>query len=596
MNPSVALPLESAREPGARSGGIKLLLSALRAQRRGALFGVLAGVSWTLVKLSIPILVRRGIDLGIRSGDGHALALIVAEILALGLLGACLAGLRRYFGISVAARVEADLRARLFVHVLRLDLAFHARTPAGELVSRSASDLQQIQQPFVNIPLTVSNAVMLTGATLLLVRVDPTLATIALSPALSIFFVARQFNAQLGPRAQRLQQAIGALASQLQESLAGIRAIKGLGLEPVERARVNEQGERTYAASLKLNETRAAFLPMMEFLLAAGMVGVLWVGGQRVAAGSLTVGELVQFNYYLLMLIGPLRIAGTTLAQFQRAFVSATLIDSLLALNATIAHRETAAEPVPASTPAASAGGAAIRFERVEFGYIGARPLLGSLDLHIAPGETVALVGATGSGKTTLASLIARFHDVTRGRVTFDGVDVRDLPLQALRASVGMVFEDALLFSGSIRDNIAFAVPDAGDEAVERAARAAGAHDFIVELQGGYAASVGERGLRLSGGQRQRIALARALLTNPRVLVLDAATSAVDAGKEDEIREALARVMRGRTTILVAHRAATLRLADRVLVLEAGRIVASGPHETLIEQSKAYRTILAAHS
>jgi ATP-binding cassette subfamily B protein len=585
--------------PTTQGSGASLIFSALRAQHRPALFGVLAGMAWSVAKLTAPALVRRGIDRGIRAAEPRQLALAVAGLLLVGVVQAGLAGFRRYFAISLAARVEADLRARLFVHVLGLDLAFHARTPAGQLVSRCASDLQQIQQPFASVPMTVSNLVMLTGASALLVRVDPTLAVVALTPALLIFLVARTFTIQLGPRAQRLQGSIGALAGMLQEAISGIRAIKGLGLEPVERGRVRAQAEQTYQAALRLNETRSVFMPLIEFLPALGLVGVLWFGGQRVAAGTLTVGQLVQFNYYLLMLVGPLRITGITVAQFQRASVSASLIQSLLAIRPTIADAQHALPSRPTNGGARvealrAPGGGEVLFESVDFGYGEGNLLLRGLELRILAGETVALVGGTGSGKTTLTALIARFYDVATGRVTLDGVDVRQMRLSELRASVGMVFEDALLFSGSIRDNIAFGAPGARDADIERAARAAGAHDFIALQDAGYETLVGERGLSLSGGQRQRVALARALLTNPRVLVLDAATSAVDAAKEDEIREALGRVMHDRTTILIAHRAATLRLADRVLLLDGGRIAASGSHDELLQQSALYRKILAS--
>lgn len=592
---SAGIALELSPSP-AKGSGSRLLFETLRNQWRPALFGVCSGIAWSFAKLSAPALVRHGIDFGIRARDMRQLTSAVVGLLVVGFVQAALAGFRRYFAISLAARVEAYLRARLFVHVLRLDLGFHARTPAGQLVSRCASDLQQIQQPFASVPMTVSNAVMLIGSSFLLVHIDPLLAFVALTPALLIFLVARQFTAQLGPRAQRLQRAVGALAGMIQEAISGIRAIKGLGLEPIERERVRSQAERAYEDAIGMNETRASFMPLIELLPAVGLVGVLWLGGQRVAAGSMTVGELVQFNYYLLMLVGPLRITGITVAQFQRAAVSAELIQGLLATRATIgdSYRPRPSEPRPRAIALTPPGGGEVVFEGVEFGYGAGPSLLRHLDLHIRAGETVALVGATGSGKTTLTALLARFYDVRAGRVLLDGVDVKGMPLSALRASVGMVFEDALLFTGTIRDNIAFGVPQASAAEVERAARVAGAHDFIVELDEGYDALVGERGLSLSGGQRQRISLARALLTNPRVLVLDSATSAVDASKEDEIRGSLGRVMRERTTILIAHRAATLRLADRVLLLDDGQIVASGSHDQLLAENALYRTVLAS--
>ncbi|HYQ46542.1 MAG TPA: ABC transporter ATP-binding protein [Polyangiaceae bacterium] len=587
--------------PRVRGTGAELLLSALRAQHRPALLGVSAGIAWSLAKLTAPTLVRRGIDLGIGGRNSRELQAVVVALLLVGALQAALAGFRRYFAISLAARVEAHLRARLFMHVLRLDLAFHARRPAGELVSRCASDLQQIQQPFASVPMTVSNAVMLLGSAILLVHTNPLLAFVALTPALLVFLVARKFTVRLGPRAQGLQRAVADLASMIQEGISGIRAIKGLGLERVERERVRLQAEHAYRAALRMNETRSTFMPLIEFLPALGLVAVLWFGGRAVAAGSMTVGQLVQFNYYLLMLVGPLRITGITVAQFQRAAVSAELIQSLLSTNAAIADTSHATStPVAIHNGASRAqaltppGGGEVVFADVDFGYEVGEPLLRRLDLHIRAGETVALVGATGSGKTTLTALIARFYDVNSGRVLLDGVDVRQLPLRKLRANVGMVFEDALLFTGSIRDNIAFGAPEARDSDIERAARAAGAHDFIVEQPEGYQSLVGERGLSLSGGQRQRIALARALLTSPRVLILDAATSAVDAAKEEEIRGALEIMLHDRTTILIAHRAATLRLADRVLLLEDGRITASGTHDELLQGSASYRKILAA--
>jgi ATP-binding cassette subfamily B protein len=582
---------------------VGVLLDAIRAHRGYALLGVGVGLAWSVGKLAAPVFIRRVLDLGIRDGNPGALGRAVASLLVIGVVGAALAGTRRYLAQSVAARIETDLRARLFSHLLRLDLGFHARWPAGQLVSRSATDLQQIQQPFVNIPITVSNAVMLLGATWLSLRIDPSLTLVALGPALLVFLVARRFTVRLGPRAHELQQSLGGLASTIEETIAGIRAIKGLGLESVERQRVGRQTEAVYSAAVHLNRVRARFMPMLELLPAVGLIGVLWFGGQRVLAGRMSVGSLVQVSYYVVMLVGPLRMTGVTVAQLQRAVVSADRIAALLAVSPRIAARVPGSSPpppLPLAGPEAGTGGE-IRFEEVEFGYGDDPPLLRGLELHVRAGETVALVGATGAGKSTLAALIARFYDVRAGRITLDGQDVRDLPLGALRASIGMVFEDAFLFSGSVRDNIAFSAgslaasaPGAAQADVEAAAVAAGAHDFIVGLEHGYDTRVGERGLSLSGGQRQRITLARALLANPRVLILDAATDAVDAAKEEEIRQALLQVRGGRTTIVVAHRPATLRLADRVLVLEGGRIAEAGTHAALLSRSARYRQILAS--
>ena len=597
-------PVERPRERG-RASGVKLLAETLRGYAGRAVAGIATGLAWTCCKLAVPVFLRRGLDLGIRAGDGAALRQAVLGIAIVAAIGAGLAGLRRYLAQSLAARLETDLRARLLAHLLRLDLAFHARSPAGYLVSRAVSDLQQIQQPFVNVPITVSNAVMFVGSLVALASIDPALAAVALGPTLGVFVVARWLTTLQGPRVRALQHALGALASTVEEAIAGIRSIKGLGLETVERARVQARSTDAYTAAMRINRVRATVMPVLDVLPALGLVAVLWFGGERVIDGRLTVGRLVQFNYYVLLLVNPLRMTGITIAQMQRALVSANAIAALLALSPTIVDPPHAQAPTPGPSgtpglavtrgPARSGQprGAEIRFESVDFAYADGKVVFRKLDLHIRAGETVAIAGATGSGKSTLLALLARFHDVRGGRVVVDGVDVRGSSIGELRVKLGMVFEDPFLFSGSIRHNIAFAAPGASVAEGEGAARAAGAHDFIIGFQDGYDAPVGERGLSLSGGERQRIALARALLTDPPILVLDQATAAVDAAKEEEIRGALASVMRGRTTLLVAHRPATLRMADRVLLLDGGSIADTGTHSELLARSTVYRNLLA---
>jgi ATP-binding cassette subfamily B protein len=582
----------SQTEPAQR--GAALLIASLSLHRRDALASLAAGVAWSLTRLATPVFVRRGIDLGMAQGRLDELIKALASVAALGALGALFAGLRRYRAQALGARIETSLRARLFAHLLRLDAGFHARWPAGQLVSRAASDLQQIGQPIVNLPVTASNTVMFVGAAILLSRIDPLLALLSLGPTLCVFILSRLCAVKLTTRSRELQQSLGIVASKIEESIAGVRAIKGLGLEHVACERVDRETERVYEAGLNVNAVRVLYAPLIDFLPAAGLVSVLWLGGQRVAEGTMTVGALVQFYYYVVMMIGPLRMMGMTFAQLKRAAAAADLVAALLDTEPKI--REDAS-PLALSTSdvgmRAQNHGAEVRFEAVDFAYPDQEPLFLALDLHITAGETVALVGATASGKSSLVALLARLHDVTGGRLTIDGYDVRRLSLATLREQLGVVFEDAFLFDGSLAENIAFGMSHVSAAEIEQAAQSAGAHDFIVKLEGAYDAQVGERGFQLSGGQRQRIALARALIRNPRLLVLDAATTAVDAATEASIRTALRTVLRGRTTILIANRAATLRLADRVLLLSGGRIVDAGSHDALLARSALYRSILA---
>jgi ATP-binding cassette subfamily B protein len=552
----------------------------------GIALGVLAGLAWTGAKVSTGVIVQAAVDRGIEADDMAALRHWSIVLGVVAVLSATFTGLRRYLAFREARWIELDLRDRLFAHVQRLHFAFHDKVQTGQLMSRANTDLQQVQNFLVMIPLTISNGVTVLSVTVILAIIDPVLTLLALGALPFLNVMATRFSRTLQPHVMGIQRESAELASVVEETVAGVRVIKGLGAEDVQAGRLRAEATGVFEQSMGAARTRARFLPGLELLPNLGFIAVLGYGGHQVLNGGLTLGALIAFNVYIGMLIWPLRMLGTIVAQAQRAVVSAERVDEVLTTAPDIAD---AARPVHLP-----AGRGEVRFEGVRFGYGRPTPVLDGFDLRIAPGESVALVGSTGSGKSTVARLVPRFYDVEDGRLLVDGVDVRDLRLRGLRRAVGIVFEDTFLFSDTIAANIAFADPEASHAAIERAALLAGAHEFVADLPEGYATMIGERGYSLSGGQRQRIAIARAILADPRILILDDATSAVDPTKEHEIRGALASVMRDRTTIVIAHRPATIALADRVVLLEAGHIVAEGTHDALLATEPRYRSVLAA--
>jgi ATP-binding cassette subfamily B protein len=415
---------------------------------------------------------------------------------------------------------------------------------------------------------------------------SPGLALFALGALPLLNVAATRFNRRMFPVGAELQQELSELSGVVEEIVTGVRVVKGFGAERLQRSRFATEADSVYDRSMDQARLRAQFMPLIDLLPALGLVGILWYGGHEVLAGDLTVGDLVAANLYVLMLIWPLRMIGMLIGQMPRSAAAAGRISSVLDTDPAIEDQPGAGALPP--------GPGAVRFDGVTFSYgRNSRDVLNALDLEISGGEAVALVGATASGKTTIARLIPRFYDVRTGDVRIDGADVRQVRLHEVRRAVGLVFEDTFLFSDSVRNNIAFADPEATVEAVARAARLAGADEFVRDLPEGYDTIIGENGYSLSGGQRQRIAIARAVLADPRILILDDATSSVDPSKEHEIRSALAEVMRGRTTIIIAHRPATIALADRVVLLDGGKVVADGSHEGLLATSARYREVLA---
>ena len=572
-----------------RREGWRLLRATLAAQRRGIALGGLIGLLWSGTKIAVPLLVGAAINQAV---DGHGSLLAWSlTIVVIGLVAGTLSASRRYLAFREARLTERWLRERLFAHLQALHIGFHDRAQTGQLMSRASNDLQQVQAFVVMIPLTMSNLALVVGVAVVLLAMNPLLALCALVPLPIVNVLAKRFSAHIHPAVLAVQAEAAEVATVVEETVAGVRVVKGFGAEPVQLAKFTREAEDVRTASLRAAGIRRHYLPAIDLMPSVGLILVLGVGGHLVAQGSLSIGGLVAFNAYVALLVWPLRTIGMTVSWAQRAAAALERVHEVLSTEPIVTD-----PPHPKALPARSAaqrtGG--VRFAEVRFGYDHAHPVLDGFDLTIEPGSSIALVGATGSGKSTVARLLARFYDVDAGAIELDGIDLRRLRVHDLRSAVGIVFEDTLLFHDTVAANIAFADPDASFERIERAAALAGATEFVHELPHGYDTLLGERGFSLSGGQRQRIAIARAILADPRVLVLDDATSAVDPSKEHEIRDALATVMADRSTIVIAHRPATIALAERVVLLDRGQVEAVGTHQELLVESVRYGEVLAA--
>jgi ATP-binding cassette subfamily B protein len=416
-----------------------------------------------------------------------------------------------------------------------------------------------------------------------MLAVDPVLAAVALAPMPFVIWVAFRYGRRNRPATQEVQQRIAELTAEAEENVSGVRVVKAFAQEERQLARFRRAVARVFDQSMVSTRLRAFYSPFIGFLPQLGLAALLFVGGRQAINGTLEVGEFVAFYGYVVMLVSPMRMLGIALGMAQRAVASGTRVFEIL-------DREPGLVSPPGA-PALPAGGGRVELRSVSFGYDGGEPILSDVDLTVEPGRTVALVGPTGSGKTTLVMLIPRLYDVDDGAVLVDGADVRDVDSASLRREVAVVSDDAFLFSASLRDNIAYANPDADDEQVVAAAERAGLLELLDDLPDGLDTLVGERGLTLSGGQRQRVAIARALLAEPRILILDDATSSVDASTESRIKAALREVMEGRTTFVIAHRLSTIALADDVVVLENGKVAARGTHADLLDDSELYREI-----
>jgi ABC-type multidrug transport system fused ATPase/permease subunit len=532
--------------------------------------------------LSFPWLTGSVVN-AIKNGERHRLPALIGIVAAVGVVKAAATLGRRLISGNQALGVEMDLRNALYAKLVRLSFGYFDRHQTGQLMSRATVDLQGVRF-FLGYGLIFffQHVFTVVGVGVLVFVISWKLALIALAVSPVMVAIAYRYSNVSHPVLRDVQQKMADVATVAEENVVGVHVVKSFAQEQAEQDKFERRSEALFGQSLRANRQRAFYVPVLSFLPMLGQAAVLLAGGRMVAHGSLSLPDFVRFNLYLSLLVFPLRMLGMWIGEGQRATASGERIFQVLDEPEEI-HDLPGARELPA-------GPGLVRFDGVTFGYR-ARPVLEEIDLELQPGRTVALIGHTGSGKTTLASLIPRFYDVQRGRVSIDGADVREVTLRSLRREIGVIPQDPFLFSATVRENLAFGRPEASDEELVHAARLAQAHEFIERLPDGYDTVIGERGITLSGGQRQRLAIARALVLDPRILILDDATASVDAATEAKIRVGLREAMRGRTTVIIAHRLSTIALADEIVVLEAGRIVARGGHDELVETSDVYREI-----
>jgi ABC-type multidrug transport system fused ATPase/permease subunit len=560
------------------------------------LLGFLRPWKWTLwISVVLAVLSQAGqfvtayltgtaVAHAVHGHDKHALDLIVAAVVLVGLARALAMMGRRLIAGKQALGVELDMRNELYRHLLRLSFGFYDRHQTGQLMSRATVDLQTVRF-FLGYGLVFffQNILTVVGAAVVMFVVNWRLALVSLWIAPLLVALAYRYSHVAHPLLRDVQQKMADVATVAEENIVGVHVVKSFAQEQAEQAKFERRSEEVFRQSVAANRQRALYVPLLSFLPLLAQGTVLLVGGRMVVHHTLPLRDFIFFNVLVLMLVMPLRMLGMWIGQAQRATASGERIFEVMDEPEEVSDRTDAAELPP--------GPGHIAYKNVRFEYAPGRPVLDGIDLELAPGRTVAVIGHTGSGKTTLASLVPRFYDVTDGSVQLDGVDVRDVKLASLRRAIGIVTQDPFLFSAAVRENIGFGRPDATDAEIEHAARLAQAHEFIDELPDGYETVIGERGITLSGGQRQRVAIARAIILDPRILIFDDATASVDATTEARIRAGLREAMEGRTTIIIAHRLSTISLADEIVVLDGGRIVARGTHEQLLATSQVYGEI-----
>jgi ATP-binding cassette subfamily B multidrug efflux pump len=557
----------------------------LRPYWRHVLISLILLFLLTGLSLIVPEIIRQVIDVGLKQSDIGYLINAALLLVGIGLFTAIFTYFQRYINEWIASHIGYDLRNRLYDHIQHLSFSYHDHAQTGQLISRTIEDVRSVERfagsYVVNL---IQVGVLLVGITALLFITNARLAAIALLPMIPLILLTTNFGRRVSNYFLDVDNALGDLSARLQENVSGVQVVRAFAREPHEVRRFDQANKLLLNARIRVNFEWSKIMPSSHFLVTAGTLLILWFGGQMVIAGSMTIGELVAYNSYLMLLSSPaqqltwlINAAGEAAAGAQRAF---TVLDTSFEI-----------ESSP-DKPALQTLSGQVEFRNVCFQYQGEKDhALQNISLTVKPNQVVALIGTTGSGKTSMVNLIPRFYDVTEGAVLVDGFDVRQVNLTSLRKQIGIVLQTSLLFSTTIRENIAYGSPDASLDDVIAAAKAAQAHEFIMEMPEGYDTVVGERGITLSGGQRQRVAIARALLLDPRILILDDSTSSVDTQTELQIQHALINLMKDRTTFVIAHRLSTVHRADVILVMDDGRIIEKGTHSELLARGGLYREI-----
>lgn len=569
---------------------LRRALGYLRRYKRDTLGALAATLLVSAANLTTPQLIRYAIDVGIDDGELQAIWLAVAGLLGVAVVRGLFSFFQTYLAERASQHVAYDLRDSLFSKIERLSFAYFDQAQTGQLLTRLTSDVEQIRTfAGTGIVQIIAAVIMFIGTLILLIELNWQLALLSLLTIPALFVVLFKFVRKIGPMFGRVQAILGRLNSTLQESLSGVRTVRAFARESREIGRYGAINDQLLAANLSTVQTFSTSFPLIFFFANLGTLIVIGFGGWKVIGNDLSIGELVAFNSYLAFLLFPILTIGFQSAGIPRAGASALRVFELL-------DEPVEVTDAPDATELPSVSGR-VEFRDVHFRYPGStNETLRGISFTVEPGQTVAILGTTGSGKSTLVNLLPRFYDPTGGEVLLDGMNIREVTLASLRSQIGIVLQETLLFSGTVRDNIAFGRPDASDEDIQRAAKAAQAETFIRDLPDGYDTVVGERGVGLSGGQRQRIAIARALLVDRCLLILDDSTSAVDATTEAAIQEALDALMHDgqRTAFVIAQRVSTVRDADMILILDDGQIAAQGTHAELLKGSELYNDILGS--